>query len=203
MVVSWIQHRFSGGVLVFDTANTVVHRGDVSRSFDRFDYPAEIARFASAASDFCAEELGGRRLIVADPEAIAPGVLAIRESADRLFRTAAGTGGIDAAHLPDLLRACAAGLDHASGDIFMPGRPFGDPARPIAFEAALAVSALSLLSGGVLGRVKICPNCNWLFLDASRNASRIWCDMAVCGNRQKASRHYHRHKASPKEASNV
>jgi predicted RNA-binding Zn ribbon-like protein len=194
MVVSWTQHRFSGGQLVLDTANTVVHRGDESLTFDRFDDTVEIARFASAASQFLAEELGGRGLIVDDPEAIAPRVLAIRESADRLFRTASGTGGIDAAHLPDLLRACAAGLDHASGDICMPGRPFGDPALPIAFEAALAVSALSLLSGGALGRVKICPNCNWLFLDRSRNASRIWCDMAVCGNRHKASRHYHRHK---------
>ena len=43
-------------------------------------------------------------------------------------------------------------------------------------------------------RLKICPNCQWLFLDRSRNRSRAWCDMAVCGNRAKASRHYRRNR---------
>ena len=203
MTVSWTQHRFSGGVLVFDTANTVVHRGDASRSFDRFDDRAEIARFAAAASDFRADELGGRRLTVADPQAVAPRVLAIRESADLLFRHAAATGSIDARHLPGLLRACAAGLDQASGGIGMPGQPYGDPSLPIAFEAALAVSALSLLSGDAVERLKICPNCNWLFLDRSRNASRVWCDMTVCGNRHKARRHYNRRKTPPEEVSHA
>ena len=78
--------------------------------------------------------------------------------------------------------------------------PFGDPSRPIRFEAALAVSALSLLAGDAWKRVRICPNCNWLFVDRSRNSSRLWCDMSVCGNRQKARLHYERRKASRKEA---
>ena len=203
MVVSWTQHRFSGGVLVFDTANTVVHRGDASRSFDRFDDREEIARFASAASRFRSGELGGRALHVTDSVSTASRVLAIRESADRMFRSAATTGSFSAGHLSGFLRACAAGLDGATDQIGSSDMPFGDPSQPIAFEAALAVSGLSLLSGEALKKVKICPNCSWLFLDRSRNASRVWCDMAVCGNRRKAKRHYHRRKASPKEASNV
>jgi predicted RNA-binding Zn ribbon-like protein len=194
MTVSWTKHRFSGGALVFDTTNTVVHRGDAARSFDRFDDPSEISRFAAAASSFRAAELGGRPLAVHDAERSAPLVLAIREASDRLFRLAALSGSMEAAHLPALLRACAAGLEEGEGALGVPGMPFGDPSRPLAFEAALAVSALSLLSGGSLGRIKICPNCNWLFLDASRNASRVWCDMAVCGNRHKAKRHYHRNR---------
>ncbi len=60
------------------------------------------------------------------------------------------------------------------------------------FEAALAVSALALLQPQKAARIRICANCSWLFLDESRNRSRIWCDMAVCGNRQKARRHYQR-----------
>jgi predicted RNA-binding Zn ribbon-like protein len=32
--------------------------------------------------------------------------------------------------------------------------------------------------------------CGWLFLDTSRNKSRRWCTMQVCGNRFKARRHY-------------
>jgi len=39
--------------------------------------------------------------------------------------------------------------------------------------------------------LKICgnPDCGWLFLDRTRNQSRIWCDMAACGNRAKVNRH--------------
>ncbi len=197
MTVAWTPHRFQGGVLALDTANTVVLRGDAERGFDRFADPAEIARFAEAASAFRAAELGGRRLAVADPLRIAPVVLAIREATDRLYRNAVKAGGaVAAADMAPFLRACADGLAGADAVVGAPGRPFGDAAAPIAFEAALAVSALSLLSGGSLARLKLCLNCNWLFLDRSRNASRLWCDMAVCGNRRKASRHYRRRKAA-------
>ncbi|MGA2737242.1 MAG: CGNR zinc finger domain-containing protein [Bryobacteraceae bacterium] len=34
--------------------------------------------------------------------------------------------------------------------------------------------------------------CRWLFLDASKNHSRRWCDMRVCGNRMKARRFHAR-----------
>ncbi len=36
MAVEWTEHRFAGGALALDTANTVVMRGD-PRGFDRFD----------------------------------------------------------------------------------------------------------------------------------------------------------------------
>lgn len=196
MTVSWIPHRFSGGLLALDTANTMVLRGDAARSFDRFADPVEIARFAEAASVFRADELGGRRLEAADPGNIAPVVLSIREATDRLFRACAREGTLDAGLMPDFLRACAGGLSGSAEKLGMAGRPFGDPAKPLAFEAALAVSALSLLGGSVIARLRICPNCGWLFADRSRNASRLWCDMAVCGNRRKADRHYRRRKAA-------
>lgn len=192
MTVSWIQHRFTGGVLALDTANTVVLRGDPQKTFDRFDDPAEIARFAEAASVFRADELGGRVLEAAQPRKIAPIVVSIREATDGLFRQVATTGSICAGALPAFLNACAAGLSGSSSQIDMPKKPFGNPATPIAFEVALSVSALSLLRPEMVERLKICPNCGWLFMDRSRNSSRLWCDMAVCGNRRKASRHYRR-----------
>jgi predicted RNA-binding Zn ribbon-like protein len=199
MAVSWIKHRFAGGVLALDTANTVVLRGHPDKTFDRFEDPAEIARFAEAASVFRADELGGRKLAAPRPGAIAPVVLSIREATDRLFREAALSASIAANDLAALLAACAAGLSGSGEQVGQPGRPFGDPATPFAFEAALAVSALSLLSGESRARLRICPNCNWLFIDKSRNSSRLWCDMTVCGNRRKASRHYHR-KVAAKDA---
>jgi hypothetical protein len=53
--------------------------------------------------------------------------------------------------------------------------------------AVLAASArLAVL--GEWDRVKICPaqDCRWAFFDHSRNRSRTWCSMRVCGNRTKA-----------------
>ncbi|GAA4120005.1 CGNR zinc finger domain-containing protein [Aminobacter aganoensis] len=193
MSVSWTRHRFSGGVLALDTANTVVLRGDAERGFDRFDDPVEIARFAVAATTFRADELKGRALAAVDPHAIAGKVIAIRETTDRLFRGAAAAGTLASADLPAFLDACAQGLA-GSHEILSSAAPFGLAAEPLAFEAAIAVSALSLMSSDALSRLRICPNCNWLFVDRSRNGSRLWCDMAVCGNRQKARRHYSRRK---------
>ncbi|MEO5759776.1 MAG: CGNR zinc finger domain-containing protein [Mesorhizobium sp.] len=199
MTVSWTPHRFTGGLLALDTANTVVLRCDPQRTFDRFDNPTEIGRFAHAASGFRSAELGGRPLTAPSPDAIAPVVLSIREATDRLFRGAVSKGAVATADLPGFLGACADGLAGSHTEIGAPGKPFGDPATPIAFEAALAVSALSLLREDTAARLRICPNCTWLFVDRSRNSSRLWCDMAVCGNRQKASRHYRRRRMADNE----
>ncbi|MDY6877099.1 MAG: ABATE domain-containing protein [Chloroflexota bacterium] len=54
--------------------------------------------------------------------------------------------------------------------------------------------AAGLLTSEKLDRVKQCPGCGWLFLDQSRNRSRRWCTMKVCGNRAKSHRHYERKK---------
>ncbi|RWE25192.1 hypothetical protein, partial [Mesorhizobium sp.] len=137
MTVSWTPHRFTGGILALDAANTVVLRNDPQKTFDRFDDPAEIVRFAQAASGFRAAELGGRRLEAGAPDRIAPLVLSIREATDRLFRHAVAQGAIATVDLPAFLSACAAGLAGSSTEVGAPGRPFGDPATPIAFEAAL------------------------------------------------------------------
>lgn len=60
-------------------------------------------------------------------------------------------------------------------------------------------SAADLLTSGELWAVKVCAsdNCNWLFLDTSKNQSRRWCDMKSCGNRAKVRRHYERKKQFP------
>lgn len=199
MAVSWTKHRFSGGLLALDTTNTVVLRGD-PESFDRFEEAAEIARFAEAASGFRSTELGGRGLSFDVSDAAARRVVDLREAVDRLFRDAAATGELQTALLPGFLLASAACLDESDERVGAERMPFGDPSRPIRFEAALAVSALSLLADDTWRKVRICRNCRWLFLDRSRNASRLWCDMSVCGNRHKARRHYERRKQAEREA---
>ncbi|MFE3494249.1 CGNR zinc finger domain-containing protein [Streptomyces sp. NPDC059175] len=41
-------------------------------------------------------------------------------------------------------------------------------------------------------RIRACAHdaCTLHFFDTSRNGTRRWCSMAICGNRAKASRHY-------------
>lgn len=59
----------------------------------------------------------------------------------------------------------------------------------------VAWAAAELLASPDRDRVGECAakDCNWLFLDMSRNRSRRWCDMKVCGNRAKARRFSARH----------
>lgn len=193
MTVAWTAHRFSGGVLALDATNTVVLRNDPARRFDRFDDPAELPRFAAAASVFRRDEVG-RPLTVKDAGAVADSVRGLREAADRLFRAPAAGWPMETGAMSDLLRHCATALDGHDELQATPKAPFGESAEPLALEAALAVSALSLLQSQNLRRLKVCPNCCWLFLDRSRNCSRLWCDMTVCGNRAKARQHYRRHR---------
>lgn len=51
-------------------------------------------------------------------------------------------------------------------------------------------AAVDLLTSANLSRVRTCadPDCAWLFLDTTRNRTRRWCDMKVCGNRDKVRR---------------
>ncbi len=62
--------------------------------------------------------------------------------------------------------------------------------------APVVRDAAELLTSQEIRRVRVCEaeSCAWLFLDQSRNRSRRWCDMSVCGNRAKARRFYERSK---------
>jgi predicted RNA-binding Zn ribbon-like protein len=54
----------------------------------------------------------------------------------------------------------------------------------------LSLSIQDLMTSEEAAMVRACakPDCRWLFLDTSKNHSRRWCDMKVCGNRMKARR---------------
>ena len=73
------------------------------------------------------------------------------------------------------------------------------PGDAAALERVLwpvARSAADLLTSNDLELLKRCPavDCGWIFLDLTRNRSRRWCKMQVCGNRAKARRSYARRK---------
>jgi predicted RNA-binding Zn ribbon-like protein len=75
-----------------------------------------------------------------------------------------------------------------------------ESARLDAFIPGLALAASDLLTGPDRRRLRLCEataldGCGWLFLDTTRNGTRRWCEMATCGNKYKARRHYARVRA--------
>jgi predicted RNA-binding Zn ribbon-like protein len=60
-------------------------------------------------------------------------------------------------------------------------------------------SAAELLTSESVRRVSQCARagCDWLFVDTSKNHSRRWCTMNVCGSRVKMHRYYRRRKEEP------
>ncbi len=59
----------------------------------------------------------------------------------------------------------------------------------------LVASAAELLGSADLARVRKCGECDWLFLDTSKNQRRRWCKK-TCGDRVKARRYYRRKRRS-------
>ncbi|SDX21154.1 Conserved protein containing a Zn-ribbon-like motif, possibly RNA-binding [Saccharopolyspora shandongensis] len=96
--------------------------------------------------------------------------------------------------LPLLVSASAALQD--DGPALRPAPEL--PAVPRAF-ATLASALAVLLITGEIERIKRCPaeDCGWVFWDNSKNRSRRWCSMRVCGNRNKARSFASRNRRSP------
>jgi predicted RNA-binding Zn ribbon-like protein len=182
MCFEWTPHRFSGGALALDVANSVIQRADPAKRIDRFATPEHLAAFPAAAEIMCAERADFTALAVVRPETKSL-FLELREKVDAFYRHKARDGRDDPLLLADLLDAIARIL-----------RSHPDAMTPEPVDLATARSALRLITLPEPDRLKICPNCGWLFLDRSKNKSRAWCDMSVCGNRAKARLHYRRKK---------
>ncbi len=88
---------------------------------------------------------------------------------------------------------------------FRAGVEFGSDARPIVrprgsgADAVLARILVDVATAAALGhweRSKLCPaeDCLWAFYDHSKNRSRRWCSMDLCGNRTKSKAFRQRHR---------
>jgi len=182
MTFQWTPHRFSGGALALDVANSVVLRFDPDRRIDRFAVPTQLSDFPAAASDLSQERDDVGAISPVSPDDAAS-FLALREAIDACFRHRAVHGHDDNRLLATLLQLL-------SETFFR----HPEPAEACPLDLATARSALGLIASPERARLKVCPNCHWLFIDRSKNRSRTWCDMAVCGNRAKARLHYRKKK---------
>ncbi|MFJ8743462.1 CGNR zinc finger domain-containing protein [Embleya sp. NPDC127516] len=101
----------------------------------------------------------------------------------------------------EVLRALPVVFELGTGE--PPGRFVPSPELP-PVEGALARLAIAwgdLVGTGESTRLKRCPEhaCAWVFWDVSKNRSRRWCSMRVCGNRTKARRYAAKHAPSPRK----
>ncbi len=189
-----------GGALCLDFVNTVDPR-HASRRREYLDsYPALVAwgRHAGAIDADQGERLSEAAAVQpAEADQVLSRAIRLREALYPLF-SQAGEG----RPAPDDLGVLQAEVTCALARFRVAWSPAGfgwewDQASP-GLDRVLwpvAWSAAELLMQGPLERIRECPGqdtCGWLFLDLSKNASRRWCDMRVCGNRAKARRHYER-----------
>ncbi len=190
-----------GGALGLDFVNTVDPRHAPGRREYLDGYPALVAWSGHAGVIGAGQDERLRQATADDPaeaERVLDRAIRLREALYPLFRRAAR----GQSPAPDDLGVLQVELTLALPHLRVAWSPAGYAREWEQDSAALdqvlwpvAWSAAELLTHGPLERIRECPgqgNCGWLFLDLSKNASRRWCDMRVCGNRAKARRHYAR-----------
>jgi len=184
-----------GGNPALDLANTLDGPRDGAPGADSLRDYAELAAWGAYAGVLDAAPAARLAAAARDRPREAAAVLAraraLRTAVYAVFRAVAAgedppagaLAALSAEHAAALPHARLApvdgGFDHAWED--------GEALERVLWP--LAQAAVDLLRGGPLDRVKVCADCRWLFLDASRNHSRRWCSMNECGGRLKMRRY--------------
>lgn len=187
-------HEFAlvGGDAVLDFLNTI-HDWTVPDPRDHLtDFP-EALRFGAAAGLLGRDEV--RRLRTGSGRRELQRLREVRAELERIFRAVA-TGRSPPAEGLDRLAVRSAEAAHGARL-----RPAGGKiVRAIEMQAAGAAilrwriidAAVALLTSPRLAQLGTCPGCGWFFLDLTKNRSRRWCSMAMCGNIAKSRSYYAR-----------
>ena len=162
--------------LVIDFVNTL----DVEAGEDRTDTPDHLAEWLTEQGLRGGDdpELGGGDF---------DQTIALRESLRTVLasHTTREDAAADAArHLEEVAERGRLSVRFgAGGAVDIAPRADGYPG----VLAQLLVPVTHAAMDGTWARVKACiaDDCRWAFYDSSRNRSGRWCDMAVCGNREK------------------
>ena len=186
------QFQLVGGDPALDFVNTI-HDWTAPEPRDYLPTYAEAVRFAEVAG------------VVASGEAKRLGGLSGGSELRRLHELRT--------RLERILRTVLAGRSPAADDLDALSREAADAARTallrtergrltrrIDAQAAgvatlrwrLVEATIALLTSERLSRLSACPSCGLFFLDTSKNGSRRWCSMAMCGSAAKARAYYWR-----------
>jgi predicted RNA-binding Zn ribbon-like protein len=210
-----MKFEFVGGQLALDFVNTASRRdvGPLKERLNSYDDLVDWAEEARALPDQVPGDL--RKAAEQHPKAAArvlEDARTLREALYRIFRAFAATTNIHSASAEDMAllnsvfrRAnehrtlcCSqmklAANTHGAPTFDWKWNECGAELDRVLWPVALA--AADLVTAADPQRIKECGgnNCNWLFLDQSKNRSRRWCTMEDCGSRVKAKRHYHKQK---------
>jgi len=165
-----------------------VNTRDVEEGTEALADPESLRSWIAENSAEYLPELGGEELRRA---------LDLREALRALLRT---NNGVEAeeADLEPLREAAQRSRYRLSFD--PDGRLALGPARAdlSGFESRLLLAIERLQCEDAWPRLKACSDegCQWAFFDSTRNRSRTWCSMEVCGNREKTRRYRQRKGAS-------
>ena len=193
--------KLVAGELCLDFANTVEWHARNAPQERLKDYGSLVSRSREVGGVDDAGERRLRREAEENPGAARKALeraIAIREALYRTFVSLVHGRPIDISDLELLNNALAEAYQHlrvvSSGD----GLDWQWAGKPQDLQQMLwpiVRSAADLLTSDRRSRLGQCADdrgCGWLFLDASKNRSRRWCDMGDCGNRAKPRRHYQR-----------
>ena len=192
-----------GGHLALDFANTV----DDPRGPARHDHAAtydDLVRWAVRVGSV--EERQGAALIRAaarrDAEAatVLEAAHRLRDSLNAVFGSIVRNGDAALPRTWAVIRDAAADAQRAARlELQADGRrawTWPGTTELVVVLHPVAAGAADLLVSEEVSRIKQCARCPWLFLDASKNHSRRWCDMDDCGRAQKIERYVARRAAA-------
>ncbi len=184
-----------GGELALDFANTASGRGDSTQQ-DHLQRPEHVAQWAARARVLAPDDAQWLAQAAADRALgarLLTEALSLREDVYQLGAAIAAGRPAPPERIESLTRTHARALTRAKLTPIAGNFAWAWPPRDAPVEAVLgpiSLSALTLLQQADLTRVKQCQGekCGWLFFDATKNKSRRWCEMEVCGNRAKQKR---------------
>jgi len=192
--------NFIAGDPSLDLVNTLFHRDQPGGPEDQLSEPGAAQRWFVEARLFSQSEI---EQIDRDITQIA--AQRLRTALDAIYRPLAR----DQTDLPGTARGLSvlnAVLDQGRERIQLHLTSGSGFTRATRFEVigppdpnvSVARAAAELLHRLESRRLKECenPECDLLFYDESRNASRRWCSMEGCGNQQKQARFRQRHTAA-------
>jgi|SRR5262245_1280406 len=192
------------GHLALDFANTLDWRFDPTRRIDLLSNYERLLDFATQSAVISTNQARRLRARTSDRDArrIVREAMALREVIDSLFRSIANGDSPRSGPLKkfnrffrDLRLPSSVGRRGSEFVLFA-----GDAsARSDGPLWPIVDAAVGLVTSAERARVRECDEstCRWLFLDTTKNQSRQWCSMKICGNRAKAKRFRTRQRAHP------
>ena len=189
------------GHVALDFANTLDNRYDPERRVELLPSYDRFIGFARQAGILTASQ--ARRLSTGTGESEGQMVLAraieLREALHFLFLAVAGGERPPRPALETLNRFLLEArlpqeIEWGHGEFHRRAADFA--ATPAAPLIPIVEAAAELLTSPDIAHVRECSSrtCRWLFLDHSKNHTRRWCDMKICGNRAKAQRFHARQR---------